>query len=163
VLSKRILLSDVWALFGTSQPTDLRTGWIEVTGDTNRVHAGILFSGEGDQVLSALPAQPTPQTDIYFSHIAQDDLYYTGIALVNDSGHPANVTIEIWSAAGVLVNSATISGLGDRSKYIRLLSDPLLGVNQQLGGYIHIRADRPLYAYSLFGITGQMLSAIPFQ
>ena len=130
VLSKRILLTDVWALFAISQPTDLRTGWIELTGDTNRVHAGIIFSGEGDQVLSALPAQPTPRTDIYFSHVAQDDLYYTGIALVNDSGHPTNVTIEIWSAAGVLVNSATISGLGDRSKYIRLLSDPLLGVNQ---------------------------------
>ncbi len=163
VLSKRILLNDVWALFGISQPADLRTGWIEVTGDTSRVHAGIIFSGEGDQVLSALSAQPTPQTDIYFSHVAQDDLYYTGIALVNDSGHPTNVTIEIWSAAGVLVNSATVTGLGDRSKYIRLLSDPLLGVNQQLGGYIHIHADRPLYAYSLFGITGQMLSAIPFQ
>ena len=163
VLSKRILLSDVWALFGTGQPADLRTGWIEVTGDTSRVHAGIIFSGEGDQVLSALPAQPTPQTDIYFSHVAQDSLYYTGIALVNDSGHPADVTIEIWSAAGVLVNSAAVTGLDDRSKYVRFLSDPLLGVNQQLGGYIHIHADRPLYAYSLFGITGQLLSAIPFQ
>jgi hypothetical protein len=163
ILSGRMLLDDVWSIFGLSEPTDLRTGWIEMSGDAARVHAAVIFSGENDQVLSALPAQTTPQSDIYFSHIAQDDLYYTGIALVNDSGQSTSATVEIRDAAGVLVNSVPLTGLGDRNKFIRLLSDPLFGVNQQVGGYIHIKSDRPLFAYSLFGITGQLLSAIPFQ
>jgi DNA-binding beta-propeller fold protein YncE len=154
--------ADVHTLFNQPAPAELKSGWIEIWGETGVVHGAIAFETEDGELLAALPAQTAPQRDIYFSHVAQDDQYFTGLALVNNSGAETKFWIYVYNSAGQRVAELLETPILNRVKFTRLLSDPLIGVNLQLGGYIHVEADRPVFAYSLFG-RPQFLSAIPAQ
>jgi len=160
---ERQWVAPVRTLFELDPASELRTGWIELTGDTGLVHAAVVFETEDGAMMAALPGQRVPQAEIFFAHIAQDAQYFTGFAVVNDSGEPTPVLVEIFSENGQLLRTYTLLELPDRHKFVRLLSDPVFGLNQQLGGYIKITSNRPLFSYSLFGIGGSFLSAIPPQ
>src|SRR6185436_1698158 len=85
-----------------------------------------------------------------FSHIAQGDGYYSGLALLNVGSNPANVTVEAFSPEGTLISSTTVPLQGSETK-ARLLSEILDSVSNRLGGYVRVRSTDAVVALQLFG------------
>jgi hypothetical protein len=139
------------ALFSLSGNT-LISGYIkfEVQGNAPGL-IGYLDYGTSDGVLlSAVPAQSTSYSDLYFSHVAEGLGYYTGLALLNPNTQVSSVTIDVLDRDGNKTGSAnlTLDGGQRRSK---LLSELLPKLGTQLGGYVHVTATRPIFAFQLFG------------
>jgi len=163
IFSNKQIVKEVWDLFDIVQPQDLRSGWIKFSGEISKIRAAVIFETSDGLLFTALAGQLTPKKELFFSHVAQDDTYFTGIALVNDSDGSTNADVEIFDQLGNSIRFHQIPSLGQREKFVRLLSqDPFL-LNQQLGGYIQIKSKRPLFGYALFGINEKFLSAIPSQ
>ncbi len=100
-----------------------------------------------------------------FSHVASNDLYFTGLALVNTNNTEAAARIELYAASGALVSSTTQS-LPARQRKSRLLTEYFPGIIGQdwSSGYIRVTTDKPVAAFSLFGTNNlSVLSAIPPQ
>ncbi len=138
----------LFSLTGTS----LITGYIkwETTGDTRGV-IGYLDYGTTDGVLlSAVPAQSTSYSDLFFSHIAEGLGYYTGIAFLNSNTQTTTINIEGFNREGSKIGSATVT-LEAGQRRSRLLSELFSGLSTQLGGYVRVTASRPIFAFQLFG------------
>ena len=152
-----------WKLLNLVEPFEPLSGWLSITGPTQGVHVITVFTTDDGGQLAALDAQTLPRKLHYVSHIAQDGFYFTGVAMVNASGGSTNILVRFFNEEGTLIKDQAVSSLGSNWKYVRLLSsDPFL-LNQQIGGYIQIVSNRPIFSYALFGIDGQYLSAIPAQ
>jgi hypothetical protein len=147
------LQETVEALFNLSD-TALVTGYIrwEVQSATPGV-IGLLDYGTTDGVvLSAVAAPVTPFKDIYFSHIAEGQGYYTGLAFLNPGSTASAVTVEAFNANGASVGKTgfSLDGGGRKSQVIRAL---IPKITNQLGGYVHVTATAPIFATELFGST----------
>jgi hypothetical protein len=97
-------------------------------------------------------------TDFLFPHLANGDGLFTGLAIVAGSAS-ATVTVEIYNSTGGAPKSSTITL--DSNQYLaRLVSELVSGVATQLGGYIHIRSDQPIWAWEIYG-SNRILAAGP--
>jgi hypothetical protein len=96
--------------------------------------------------------------DFLFPHIANGDGLFTGLAIAAGNA-PAMVTIEIYNANGGPPKSSTIT-LNPGQQLARLASELVAGVETQLGGYIHIRSDQPIWAWEIFG-SGRIMASGP--
>jgi hypothetical protein len=98
-------------------------------------------------------------TDFVFPHMANGDGLFTGLAMVAGSAS-TTVTIEIYSSSGGAPKSSTISL--DSNQYLaRLVSELVSGVETQLGGYIHIHSDQPIWAWEIYGSNRILASGPP--
>ena len=114
-------------------------------------------------LLSAVPAQGTAYSDLFFSQIADGAGYYTGIALLNPNSSSSNVAIEAFNLQGQSVGRTVVTLLaGERRS--RLLTELFQGYTGQFGGYIRVSATRPIYAVQLFGSQSlTFLANVPAQ
>jgi hypothetical protein len=102
---------------------------------------------------------------VVFSHVASDDVYFTGIAVLNPNSASATVKLEVYAADGSLVDSASETIPAGRRQG-RLLTEFIASMagKSQSGGYIQLTADIPVAAFCLFGTHSlSVLSAIPGQ
>ncbi len=141
--------------------TTLTTGWIEIRGDQKTV--GNLFFNYNDSLFTQLPLQYRGSTDFFISQIAQNDYYFTGIALVNDSFEDASIDIAFYTEDGALILSYNLNELPNKNKFVRLLSVDPFDILDQIGGFIQIKSDRPIFSYAVFGNLDKFISAIPSQ
>src|SRR2546427_12467613 len=89
----------------------LTTGYIkwETQGNSGGF-IGYLDYGTTDGVLlSAVPAQATSYSDLFFSHIAEGQGYYTGIAFLNANTQTSTVNIDAFDRDGKKVASTTVT------------------------------------------------------
>jgi hypothetical protein len=144
------------SLFGLTG-SSLYTGYIEwqTQGSTNGV-IGYLDYGTTDGVLlSAVTAQSTGYSDLFFSHIAQGLGYYTGIAFLNANAQTSVVNIDAFDQTGNGIASTTLTlPAGQRTSKLFTELFPVLGT--QLGGYVHVSASRPIFAFELFGSSASL-------
>jgi hypothetical protein len=98
-------------------------------------------------------------TDFLFPHIANGAGLFTGLAMVAGNA-PATVTIEIYNSSGGPPKSSTIT-LNANAYLARLVSELVPGVTTQLGGYIHIRSDQPIWAWEIYGSSRILASGPP--
>jgi hypothetical protein len=100
---------------------------------------------------------------VLFSHIASNDQYFTGVAILNPNLTDTQVTIEIHREDGSLIDSITQT-LPVRQRVARTLTEffPSLADKNQTSGYIKVVSEKPIVSFSLFG-TSSLLSAIPPQ
>jgi hypothetical protein len=100
---------------------------------------------------------------VIFSHIASNDLYYTGLAMVNPGETGANTTIELYEANGTPIASHSFY-LPPGQRKTRVLTElfPALEEQDHSAGSIRIISDMPLASIALFGTRdASILSAIP--
>lgn len=152
--------------------TSLTTGFIQVDVDTSSLGpfvstpalAGSVRFGAANGAFSAsLPLFLPPLTDFVYSHVAQNQEFFTGATLLNTNSGATSVTLEVFSKDGVLIG--TFSGtIEPRQRIAKLIFQLIAAVTNQVGGFIRIRANQPITSFSLFGDTkGLSLSAIPPQ
>jgi hypothetical protein len=109
-------------------------------------------AGDGEAIV---PAQVTPQTALFFPHIADADPWYTGIALENPSSSSATVEIFAMNANGGLLGGAANVPtarftLGTGQKVAKLLHE-FIPQAQTNGGFVYIRTTNgvPIHAIQL--------------
>jgi hypothetical protein len=154
------------SFFLNVQPGSMAAGYVEISSDGVRLSGSTVFGdSNGETFSSALPLVYDLQKSVVFSHVASNDLYYTGLAILNPNATDANVTIELYNLDGSLVGRRT-DVLPAKQKRARLLTEyfPSIIGKDQCSGYIRVISDQSLASYSLFGTTnGLVLSAIPYQ
>jgi hypothetical protein len=154
---------DVGSAFGFGSDLSVHTGWLKITCDSSGNIAGSASFGDSNRASStSLPLLGTAMNQAVFSHIAQNDWYFTGIALLNLTSQPARATLQAFDRNGTPLGSATIS-LNPGERVSKLVSE-LTSIRNQVGGFIRIDSDRDLIMFSIFGTSSlSVLSAIPAQ
>jgi hypothetical protein len=99
-----------------------------------------------------------PATENTIAHVAQGNGWYTGIALAAGAAG-ANVAVDVFPAAGGTPKSATLS-IGPDEHIAAVLSELVPGVTAQMGGYIKVRSDQPIWVWGAIG-SSEMIAAAP--
>jgi hypothetical protein len=147
-------------------PSAITAGYIKVVSDGIRIAGSTVFGDRNRQsFISSLALISDLQTSMLFSHIASNDLYFTGLAILNPNLTEATVTIQAFSADGVLLGIKN-ELIGPQKRKAALLTQyfPSLMGKDQTSGYIRLSSDLPIASYAAFGTcTLSALSAIPPQ
>jgi hypothetical protein len=156
------LFIDNLEFFGILDLEQITCGYVKAVSDGVRLVGSTAFGDRtGKSLSSALPLIYSPTKSVIFSHIASNDLYYTGLAMVNPGETGANVTIELYEANGTPIAAHSLY-LPPGQRKTQLLTElfPSLEGQDHTSGSIHIISDMPLASIALFG-TRDILSAIP--
>jgi Matrixin/IPT/TIG domain/Carboxypeptidase regulatory-like domain len=144
--------------------------WASATGspDAVRVSVSALFgapaalvgvldidNGADPVTIGARPAS----TSFLFPHVANGDGLFTGLAFAT-GGASATIRVDVYDASGANSHSATVQ-LGANQQLARLVSEIVAGVDTQLGGYIQVRSDQPIYAWEIYGSDRVFASGPP--
>ena len=108
---------------------------------------------------SAITPARSAASNFTLPNVANGNGFFTGLALASGS-ESANSTLEVHDAAGNLVGSATIN-LTANQQLSRLLSELVPAAANQMGGYILIRSDHPIWVWEVFGSSQAIASAPP--
>jgi len=141
-------------------------GYVTVMSRGARLAGSVAFGDpEQEQFAAALPLVPQVSKHQVFSHVAQDDTYFMGLAMINPGAADATVSIELYDYQGALEATATtiIPARGRRS---RVLAEyfPHLGGQGRTSGYLRLISNADLAGFALFGTHRlTVLSAIPAQ
>jgi hypothetical protein len=136
-----------------------QTGLIRITTDSALgapVMVGVLDI-ENEKGMTTLEARPAAK-DFIFPYVVNGNGLYTGVAFAaGDSG--ANISIEVFGPNGGVPKSGTVT-LGPNQQAARFISDLVPSVTAQMGGYIRIHSDQPVWGYEIYG-SHEMLAAGP--
>ena len=98
-------------------------------------------------------------TDFTFPYVANANGFFTGLAFATGS-EPAKITIDVYSADGGTPKSANIT-LAANQQFSALLSDLVAASAAQLGGYVRIRSDQPIWGWMIYGTDKVLVSGPP--
>lgn len=153
-----IIEDDVRSFF--SFPERLVTGTLIVEDGLGLI-SDVIFREPGGEWAAGLPLQTRTFTEAVFSHIANTDRIYTGLALYNGNVYAAEISIGVFSETGEQTGEAKLT-LGGGGRLSRLLSELVPATAGQARGYILIKSTQPLGGQLLFGDQrGTFLSAAP--
>ena len=132
---------------------------MKVASDSTRITGFVRFSGA--EFETRLPLVPVGSRELLFPHKAEDDHYFTGVALVNSAGQATRWTLRLYDAAGAQLarSDGSIAAGGRISATLR----QLVGGSRSLkGGYFTVSSALPLIGYGVFGTSdAKALAAIP--
>jgi len=112
---------------------------------------------ENESGLVTMGARPAA-SEFAFPHLANGHGLFTGLAFATGD-NDTRITIEIYEPTGGAPKSATIT-LGANRQLGRLVSELVPGTATQLGGYIRIRSDQPIWAWEIYG-SGEVMASGP--
>ena len=154
----RVSLSDVLQLPGSQ----IHTGAVRVTTSFSIFGSMPALVGvadiENSSGVVSLGARPAT-TDFVFGHVAHGNGLFTGLCIAAGA-NPASVTIEVYGAAGGTPKTATVQ-LGANQQIAKTLSELVPAVSTQMGGYIRIHSDQPVWAWEIYGSNEVMASGPP--
>ena len=137
-------------------PQDATTaGAVRVTASSASLTGVLDVQKDGDTAIT--PAR-SPQSVFTIPNTANGNGFFTGLAFASGNV-PANITLEVYSATGKLVGSAGIN-LGSNGQLTKLLAELVPAAANQVGGYIRIRSDHPIWTWEIFG-SGQAIASAP--
>ena len=146
--------------------SDAQTGYVVIAGSGIRLTGSVVFSDPDQAAFSAaLPLAASLERQAVYSHIASDDRYFTGLAILNPGDFDATVTISVFNSDATLAMAKTF-GLGRGERISGVLTDtfPELASQPRTSGYFTVVSDQPLASFALFGTRNlTALSAIPPQ
>ena len=152
--------------FTSLQPGITISGYVKIESDGIRLTGSTVFGGSPEKSFSsALPLVDSLQYSVLYSHVASNDLYFMGIALANPNALDANLSMEVVSADGAVIDRI-VERLPAMQKRARLLTEyfPSLVGKDLVSGFVRIVSDQPIASFSLFGTNDlSVLSAIPPQ
>jgi hypothetical protein len=163
LLSGRHISLDVSSALGLHQGQ----GYARVSASAGGKLLGNVMFGNGDPTVSALqfgaaiPLFASGAQSFLFAHLVQGSGFYTGVAFLAPTG--AGVTVEAFDSNGSAKGSTSF-GLVPGQRLASVLSGLIPETNGQVGGYVKVTSDQPLFAFEMFGsMDGQLLSAVPPQ
>src|SRR5262249_31605519 len=131
---------------------------VQTTNPADRIQGAVTFAALSGGGVAALRAEGSGRQEMVFSHVAQGDGYWTGMALFAPMGGPA--VVALYSSAGDLVASREVN-LGERR--VTTL-EQLLQVGSARGGYIQVKSGSEIFGFELFGNQRySILAAVPPQ
>ena len=141
----------------------LRQGYVEITSSGVRLAGSVVFGDPGrNNFSSALPLASSFQSRMALGQIASNNIYFTGISILNPNDAAARAVIEVYDSDGnpVIAKIEDIPARGRRSQLLTEYFPSLVGVN--LGsGYIKITVNRNAAGFALFGTNDlSVLSAV---
>jgi hypothetical protein len=122
----------------------------QTLGNTPGVVGYLDFGSTDGVLLSAVPAQNTGYSDLFFSQVAEGIGFYTGLAFLNPNVQSTVVAIDVFALDGSRTGS-TVLTLAPGQRQSMLLDQLVPGAGGQLGGYVRATASRPVIALELFG------------
>jgi hypothetical protein len=152
--------------FATLDSETVTTGYVQIQSDGVRLAGSTVFANrDGQSFSSALPLIYNLKTSLTFSQVASNDLYFTGIAVLNPNLNDASVTIELFSEDGHRIGQKVelVPGAQKVAKLVTEYFPSLVGQNRT-SGYIRLTSSKPIASFALFGTNNlTVLSAIPGQ
>jgi hypothetical protein len=142
------------ASFGSPQNLFI-AGAVRITSTGPLVGVLDIQSQTDPVTIGARPAA----TDFSFPQVANGNGLFTGLALATGDS-AASITINVYAPSGGTPKSATIT-LGANQQLSKLVSELVSGVATQVGGYIRIHADQPIFAWEIYGSDLVMASGPP--
>jgi hypothetical protein len=142
------------------QPT---TGYVEIRSDGPRLAGNITFGDpERETRASSLPLVSELLKTMLFAHVVSNDMWWTGIALINPWEQDASVTMTLYEHTGKPLGEERVTVKAGRQQ-IGVLWQYFDWLKEQQG-YVRVTSDRGLAGFALFG-TNQLsvISAIPAQ
>jgi len=118
---------------------------VRTTDLTDRIQGAVGFASLSGGGVTALRAEGSGRQQMVFSHVAQGDGYWTGMALFSPTGGSASV--QLYSSAGDPLASRDVN-LEERR--VTTL-DQLLQVGNVRGGYIQVKSSSEIYGFELSG------------
>ncbi len=132
-----------------------------------RVIGGLTFSTNHGKAESSLPLVDQPLSTIIFPHVAQSDslALFHGLAILNVGPRTADVEVRAFDATGK--ESAFVEiHVPEGGRIVDVLNGPtFFGPEfEQSDGHLQLLSSEPVYAFSLFGDSGQnFLAAVEGQ
>jgi hypothetical protein len=112
---------------------------------------------------SALNFTSAARSASFFSQVAQNAQYFTGLAAINPGPKVAAVTVEVYDIEGRLVTSGATS-IPPAGRFSKLLPELVGTLPAMSRGYFQVRSTEPLVCFALFGTYDEKaLAAIPAQ
>ena len=139
------------SLFNNPPPADIRSAVITNAGGI----IGAVFFSNATQMDGVLLTDETAST-LYYPHVVDDDVWWTGIAIYNPSASARDVTITPYNASGIPLGSFT---------HVIPARDRYYGTAAGLGlpgdtAWFKVDSPQPLTGLELFGtVDGQQLAA----
>ncbi|NWG13124.1 MAG: fibronectin type III domain-containing protein [Acidobacteria bacterium] len=165
----KIYLSDqsIFVSPGSVPPGAVAEGYLDICSSGGaRLSGSVAFGdSQGESFSSALPLVGELRTSVVFSHVASNDTYFTGLALLNPGLSAAMARIELYDAEGNRQESAD-QIVPAQTRISRLLTEyfPNLIYQSWTSGYIRVSSTVPTGCFALFGTNNlSVLSAIPAQ
>jgi hypothetical protein len=141
-------------------------GYVEVNGGGLKLAGSVVFGDPARSSFStSLPLVSELRQSLLFGHIASNQTWYTGLAILNPNLAAASAGIAVYGDNGNLIGSKTVP-IPPNGRTSGVLTEyfPELKDQNRTSGYIRIQVDRPVAAFALFGTgEGSVLSAIPAQ
>lgn len=157
---------DDQAFFLKHDSEDLLTGYVEIISDGIRLAGSAMFGDiRGETFTSTLALVSSLHKSVVFSHVASNDLYFTGVAVLNPNPSTVTATMELYAADGTLIETMSeFIPPGQRKARLLFQCFSHLARHDQTSGYVKLISDKPVASFSLFGTHNlSILSAIPPQ
>jgi hypothetical protein len=141
-----------------------REGYVVISSDGPRLTGSVSFGDEdGSRLATALPLVAHLESQVYFSQIASDANWYTGLAVVNPGSLATMVKAEVFDSGGGLLGQRELV-LEAGAAMSRLLWQyvPDLAPLRISSGYVRLTSGLPVASFAVYG-SANALSALPPQ
>jgi hypothetical protein len=152
------------AVFGLTAGQELIQGYVRIQSTSGRFAGSVRFTDPGQTSFgSALNLVSTGKTTAFFSQVAQDARYYTGLAAVNPTPRSATVSVTVYGTDGRTMASGRIQ-ISAAGRFSRLLPELVGALPSMSRGFFQVASNEPIICFALFGThDGKVLAAIPAQ
>ena len=168
--SRKQRIADLSVLFGLFS-TEVLTGSLEIELlnafrgpflDAPSINGSVRFKSVDGRYSATLPLFRVPDKDALYAHVAQDQGFFTGVAIKNRARAPVNGTVEAFDESGHFVGAADFT-LDPGARMVKLLFELIPETaGQWRGGFRVLSPDSAVESFVLFGDqTGNWLSVIP--
>ena len=168
--SRKQRIADLSVLFGLFS-TEVLTGSLEIELlnafrgpflDAPSINGSVRFKSVDGRYSATLPLFRVPDKDALYAHVAQDQGFFTGVAIKNRARAPVDGTVEAFDESGHFVGDADFT-LDPGARMVKLLFELIPETaGQRAGGFRVLSPDSAVESFVLFGDqTGDWLSVIP--
>jgi len=163
----KVYVSDPSFFLGSSvPPPSVTEGYVQITSSGIRLSGSVVFSDAArGAFMTALPLVRELRKSQVLSHVASNDTYFTGIAIMNPNTVNATVTIELFTSSGSLAKSVTrVIPAGHRTSELITQYFPDQVGQDWHSGYVRVTSDNVVACFGVFGTQNlSVLAAIPAQ
>ena len=168
--SRKQRIADLSVLFGLFS-TEVLTGSLEIELlnvfrgpflNAPSINGSVRFKSVDGWYSATLPLFRVPDKDALYAHVAQDQGFFTGVAIKNRARAPVEGTVEAFDESGHFVGAADFT-LDPGARMVKLLFELIPETaGQWRGGFRVLSPDGAVESFALFGDqTGDWLSVLP--
>ncbi len=146
------LVQNLWTNNDRQFPEN--TAWIKLSSQSECLIGYQLFGTlpeEGARLLSGINAITSPSKKILFPHIQSDNDFWTGIAIINTSEYPSNITLYAYDNEGNLIDQMVFSDINPNAKEVFLVKNIFSQDTIENIGYIVAESDGNMCGFEISG------------